>query len=44
MNGLPVAKTRLRGAAEIDLQIKTLLDKHRINRTVSARIPPQNRS
>jgi len=26
------AKTRLRGAAEIDLQIKTLLDKHHVNR------------
>jgi transposase len=25
-------KTRLRGAAEIDLQIKTLLDKHQVNR------------
>jgi transposase len=25
-------KTRLRGAAEIDLQIKTLLDKHHVNR------------
>ena len=26
------AKTRLRGAAEIDLQIKMLLDKHHVNR------------
>jgi hypothetical protein len=26
------AKTRLRGAAEIDFQIKTLLDKHHVNR------------